>query len=162
MPSWAEFTQISLALTRIGAIMVPIMPIYRRDDVSYVLRNAGVRTAITCGPFRNFDYPACTRASGRTAGLRDLVWSARTAAAEDAITLETLFAGQTAGSDQLGPAAGRTIRRDRLQLGHHRPPKGCLHTFNTFGCGRGCWPGRSAIPPATSSSTRRRSRTPPG
>ena len=138
MPSWAEFTQISLALTRIGAIMVPIMPIYRRDDVSYVLRNAGVRTAITCGPFRNFDYPGMYQSIRPDCpGLRDLVVvRADGSQPEDAITLETLFAGQTAGSDQLGPAAGPD---DPFVIvfssGTTARPKGCLHTFNTFGCG---------------------------
>jgi hypothetical protein len=105
IPSWAEFTQISLALSRIGAIMVPIMPIYRRDDVGYVLQNAGVRTAITCGPFRNFDYagmyahlrPDCP-------GLRDLV-VVRPDGSEPAGAwpLEGLFAGDPAGPGELGP-----------------------------------------------------------
>ena len=67
LPSWAEFMQISVALTRVGAIMVPIMPIYRSDDVGYVLRDAGVRTAITSGPFRGFDYPSMTRTCGPAA-----------------------------------------------------------------------------------------------
>ena len=31
LPSWAEFFVIATALSRIGAVLVPIMPIYRRD-----------------------------------------------------------------------------------------------------------------------------------
>jgi acyl-coenzyme A synthetase/AMP-(fatty) acid ligase len=131
LPSWTEFTQISLALTRIGAIMVPIMPIYRRDDVSYVLRNAGVRTAITCGPFRNFDYPGMYRSLRPDCPeLRDLIVARPDGSPGDAIALETLFAGQTA---QLGPAAGPD---DPFVIvfssGTTARPKGCLHTF---GCG---------------------------
>ena len=49
LPNWADFAVISAALSRVGAIMVPIMPIYRSDDVGYALRDAGVRTAITSG-----------------------------------------------------------------------------------------------------------------
>ena len=138
IPSWAEFTQISLALARIGAIMVPIMPIYRRDDVGYVLRNAGVRTAITCGPFRNFDYPGMYRSlQPDCPGLRDLiVVRGDGSQPEDAIALQSLFTGARAGPDELGPGAGPD---DPFVVvfssGTTARPKGCLHTFNTFGCG---------------------------
>jgi cyclohexanecarboxylate-CoA ligase len=135
IPSWAEFTQISLALTRIGAIMVPIMPIYRRDDVGYMLRNAGVRTAITCGAFRNFDYPGMY-ASLRPGcpDLRDLIVVRPDGGQpEDALPLESLFAD---GAGELGAAAGPD---DPFVIvfssGTTARPKGCLHTFNTFGCG---------------------------
>ena len=33
LPNWTEFAVISVALARLGAIMVPVMPIYRSDDV---------------------------------------------------------------------------------------------------------------------------------
>jgi acyl-coenzyme A synthetase/AMP-(fatty) acid ligase len=138
IPSWAEFMQIALALTRIGAIMVPIMPIYRHDDVSYVLQNAGVRTAITCGPFRNFDYPAMYQGlRPECPSLRDLI-VVRPAGSQlgDAITLDSLFASEAAGPGELGPAAGPD---DPFVIvfssGTTARPKGCLHTFNTFGCG---------------------------
>src|SRR3984885_4206710 len=56
LPNWVEFIQVLTALSRLGVIMVPIMPIYRRDDVSYVLSNAGVRTVFTPANFSKFDY----------------------------------------------------------------------------------------------------------
>jgi len=138
IPSWAEFTQISLALTRVGAIMVPIMPIYRRDDVGYMLQNAGVRTAITCGPFRNFDYPGMYQSLRPDCpGLRDLiVVRADGSEPPDAIALEGLFAGDAAGPDELGAAAGPDEPFVIVfSSGTTARPKGCLHTFNTFGCG---------------------------
>ena len=138
IPSWAEFTQISLALTRVGAIMVPIMPIYRRDDVAYVLENAGVRTAITCGPFRNFDYPGMYQSLRPDCpGLRDLiVVRADGSEPPDAIALEGLFAGDAADPDELGAAAGPDEPFVIVfSSGTTARPKGCLHTFNTFGCG---------------------------
>ena len=138
IPSWAEFTQISLALTRVGAIMVPIMPIYRRDDVGYMLQNAGVRTAITCGPFRNFDYPGMYQSLRPDCpGLRDLiVVRADGSEPPDAIALEGLFAWDAAGPDELGAAAGPDEPFVIVfSSGTTARPKGCLHTFNTFGCG---------------------------
>jgi acyl-CoA synthetase (AMP-forming)/AMP-acid ligase II len=138
IPSWAEFMQIALALTRIGAIMVPIMPIYRRDDVGYVLQNAGVRTAITCGPFRGFDYPGMYQSLRPDCpSLRDLIVVRPDGShPADAITLDSLFTSETAGAGELGPAAGPD---DPFVIvfssGTTARPKGCLHTFNTFGCG---------------------------
>jgi cyclohexanecarboxylate-CoA ligase len=138
IPSWAEFTQIALALTRIGAIMVPIMPIYRRDDVGYVLRNAGVRTAVTCGSFHAFDYRAMYQSlRADCPGLQDVVVVRGDAGPPDgAVPLEDLFAGDEATPGELGPAAGPD---DPFVIvfssGTTARPKGCLHTFNTFGCG---------------------------
>src|SRR5271156_4775720 len=56
LPNWVEFIQVLAALSRLGVIMVPIMPIYRREDISYVLANAGVRTVFTPSTFSKFDY----------------------------------------------------------------------------------------------------------
>src|SRR5829696_1873101 len=56
LPNWVEFIQVLAALSRLGVIMVPIMPIYRREDVSYVLSNAGVRAVFTPAHFSKFGY----------------------------------------------------------------------------------------------------------
>ena len=140
IPSWAEFSQISLALTRIGAIMVPIMPIYRRDDVGYVLRHAGVRTAITCGSFHAFDYLAMYQSlRDDCPDLQDLIvvrGGGQPGGPGGAVPLEDLLAGEQAAPAELGPAAGPD---DPFVIvfssGTTARPKGCLHTFNTFGCG---------------------------
>src|ERR1700692_1038271 len=56
LPNWVEFIEVLAALSRLGVIMVPIMPIYRREDVSYVMSNAGVRTVFTPANFSQLDY----------------------------------------------------------------------------------------------------------
>ena len=38
LPNWTEFVVIAAAISRIGAVLVPIMPIYRDDEVGFVLR----------------------------------------------------------------------------------------------------------------------------
>src|ERR1700760_868587 len=138
LPSWAEFMQVSVALTWIGAIMVPIMPIYRRDDVGYVLQFAGVRTAITGGSFHNFDYADMYESlRADCPDLRDLIVVRGTGTQPaGAIRLEDLFAGPEPQPGELGSAAGPD---DPFVIvfssGTTARPKGCLHTFNTFGCG---------------------------
>src|SRR5215469_2890316 len=56
LPNWTEFPVIAAALSRIGAILVPIMPIYREDEVAYVLRHSGAVAAVTCHEFRGFGH----------------------------------------------------------------------------------------------------------
>src|SRR5689334_2684496 len=56
LPNWTEFAVVSVALARLGAIMVPIMPIYRHDDVRFILEAAGVKAVFTAGEFRGFDH----------------------------------------------------------------------------------------------------------
>src|SRR5438132_5196267 len=56
LPNWTEFPLIAAALSRIGAILVPIMPIYREDEVAYVLRHSGAVAAVTCHEFRGFGH----------------------------------------------------------------------------------------------------------
>src|SRR4029077_14317514 len=54
--NWVEFIQVLAALSRLGVIVVPIMPIYRHEDVSYVLSHAGVRAVFTPAHFSKFGY----------------------------------------------------------------------------------------------------------
>ena len=56
LPSWVEFVQVLAALSRLGVIVVPIMPIYRREEVGYVLSNAGIRGVFTPATFKKFSY----------------------------------------------------------------------------------------------------------
>src|ERR1700682_336993 len=56
LPSWVEFVQVLAALSRLGVIAVPIMPIYRHDEVGHVLSNAEVRAVFTTATFKKFSY----------------------------------------------------------------------------------------------------------
>ena len=56
LPSWVEFVQVLTALSRLGVTAVPIMPIYRREEVGYVAANAGIRAVFTPSTFKKFNY----------------------------------------------------------------------------------------------------------
>src|SRR6266498_1420049 len=58
LPNWTDFAVIAAALSRIGAILVPIMPIYRAEEVGYVLLHSGAVAAVTCDEFRGFGHLA--------------------------------------------------------------------------------------------------------
>src|SRR5439155_3143070 len=56
LPNWSEFALWVAAIARLGAVIVPIMPIYRDDDVAYVLAHSGAKVAVTCEEFKKFRY----------------------------------------------------------------------------------------------------------
>src|ERR1700737_116216 len=56
LPNWNEFVVIYLAAIRAGAVLVPIMPIYRHDEVGYILERSEAKVAFTAGEFRSFDH----------------------------------------------------------------------------------------------------------
>ena len=142
LPNWVEFIQVLAALSRLGVIMVPIMPIYRREDVSYVMSNAGVRTVFTPANFSKFDY------LDMYLGLRQehpdltIVVARPDSAAEDVIcseggvfSLQALEADTDDDSarpeldDPPGPDEPFVIV---YTSGTTSRPKGCVHTFNTY------------------------------
>lgn len=58
LPNWAEFASVHLAATRLGAVTNPLLPIYRENELSYILRFARTAIAVIPANYRNWDYPA--------------------------------------------------------------------------------------------------------
>ncbi len=57
-PNCAEWTLLQYATAAIGAILVPINPAYRADELAYVLDHAGIRLLVAASFFRTSDYAA--------------------------------------------------------------------------------------------------------
>ena len=133
LPNWTEFPIIAGALSRLGAILVPIMPIYRGDEVGYILAHSGASGAITCGEFRGFDHAAMfAQLSTEAEHLRFMV-EVR-GAGGNATPFENLVASgeladlETEGGDANSPDDGFLIV---YTSGTTSRPKGCYHSFNT-------------------------------
>jgi cyclohexanecarboxylate-CoA ligase len=62
MPNWWEFAVITLAAFRIGAVINPLMPIFREREMAYMLDFAESKMLITPGLFRGFDHEAMAAA----------------------------------------------------------------------------------------------------
>lgn len=133
LPNWVEFPLIAAAASRIGAILVPIMPIYRGDEVGYVLEHSGAAVAVTCGDFRGFDHAQMF--DGLRAGIPTIreVFVARADGAGP--RLEDLYVDGDA--EALAAEIGPDSSPDDGFLivytsGTTSRPKGCFHTFNTI------------------------------
>ncbi|MDR7254243.1 cyclohexanecarboxylate-CoA ligase [Nocardioides sp. BE266] len=142
IPSWTEFFVISAALARIGAVIVPIMPIYRRDEVGYILAAAGVKVAFTTDTYRGFDHAQMFLDLRVGTDLREVIVvrgetvpSGATSFGDIPVALED-GDGPSAAEQEIGSGAGPD---DSFVIvfssGTTSRPKGCLHTFNTMACG---------------------------
>jgi cyclohexanecarboxylate-CoA ligase len=56
LPTWIESVVLVSALSRIGAVQNPILPIYREREVGYVTRAAGAKLFIVPTVWRGFDF----------------------------------------------------------------------------------------------------------
>jgi acyl-CoA synthetase (AMP-forming)/AMP-acid ligase II len=58
MPSRFESLVLTGALSRLGAVQNPILPIYRHREVSFIVRQSNCQVLVVPGVFRGFDYVA--------------------------------------------------------------------------------------------------------
>lgn len=58
LPNWWEFVALYLACVRIGAVINPLMPIFRQRELRYMLGFAEARVLVIPRFFRGCDYPA--------------------------------------------------------------------------------------------------------
>ncbi|MBZ5738386.1 AMP-binding protein [Nocardioides mangrovi] len=143
IPSWTDFFVISAAVARIGAVIVPIMPIYRRDEVGYIVGAAEVKLAITTDHYRGFDHARLfLDLRAEHPGLETVVVLRGSGVPAGAISYDELPVA-IASREELAAAEaeiGAGVGPDEpfvivFSSGTTSRPKGCLHTFNTMACG---------------------------
>ncbi len=61
LPNWWEFSLVYLACSRIGAVMNPLLHIFRERELSFMMAHAGTKVAIVPRQFRGFDFEKMLR-----------------------------------------------------------------------------------------------------
>jgi acyl-CoA synthetase (AMP-forming)/AMP-acid ligase II len=61
LPTWLESIVLVAALSRLGAVQNPILPIYRQKEVGFVCGQAQTKLLVVPPSFRGFDYEAMAR-----------------------------------------------------------------------------------------------------
>ncbi|MBF4478149.1 cyclohexanecarboxylate-CoA ligase [Rhodococcus rhodochrous J3] len=145
LPNWGEFVVVAAALTRIGVVTVPIMPIYRMDEVSHIVADASIRTAIAPAQFKGFDYVSMFDEIRRSSSTLETIIAVRAStdihqslAERNIAVLENLIV-ETEPEVVDTELDFRAHPDDPFVIvytsGTTSRPKGCLHTFNTYASG---------------------------
>ncbi|HMZ01997.1 MAG TPA: AMP-binding protein, partial [Burkholderiaceae bacterium] len=56
LPNWWQFTVTYLACSRLGAVLNPLMHIFRERELGFMLKHGGAKLMIVPKTFRGFDY----------------------------------------------------------------------------------------------------------
>ena len=62
LPNWWQFSLLYLACSRIGAVLNPLMHIFRERELSFMLKHGEAKVVIVPKRFRGFDHEAMVRA----------------------------------------------------------------------------------------------------
>lgn len=146
LPNWVEFVAVAGALARIGAVLVPVMPIYRKDEVAHVVADASVTMAVTAAEFKGFDHVAMFEAIRENSSTLKQLVAVRadegTRPAMSARGVDALESLIVEGIDEEGinSEIDHTTHPDSIfaivyTSGTTSRPKGCVHTFNTYAAG---------------------------
>lgn len=131
LPNWWEFVGLLLACIRIGAISNPLMPIFRRRELEFMVGRVGAKVLITPAVFRNFDHAAM---AGK---LQSALPSLEHVIIVDGQGKHS-FAGQllaASATSRLAHHEGLTpnqVLKVMYTSGTTGEPKGVMHTSNTL------------------------------
>jgi cyclohexanecarboxylate-CoA ligase len=140
LPNWWEFAVIALAAFRVGAVVNPLMPIFREHELGYMLDFAETKLLIVPKLFRGFDHETMARAlQPKLPKLQHIV-------VVDGEGANSFDQALLSGSDRLDPPPIGEIGAlspDQMAVlmftsGTTGSPKGVMHCLNTLmACGIG-------------------------
>jgi cyclohexanecarboxylate-CoA ligase len=134
LPNWWEFAVIALAAFRVGAVVNPLMPIFREHELSYMLDFAETKLLIVPKVFRGFDYEAMAQS------LRPKLPKLQHIIAVDGEGANSFDQALLSGSERLGPPPVGEIGAlpaDEMAVlmftsGTTGSPKGVMHCLNSL------------------------------
>lgn len=131
LPNWTEFVVVHLAATRLGAVTNPLLPIYRENELSYILGFVRSKIVVIPGTYRGWNYPRMY--AGMWPSLPDLK--------EVFVVGDGAIGNMRPLDELLKPASltpphyehtGDDISAIIFTSGTESKPKGVMHSHNTM------------------------------
>ncbi|RBP17246.1 cyclohexanecarboxylate-CoA ligase [Roseiarcus fermentans] len=138
LPNGWRFTALYLACSRIGAVLNPLMPIFREHELSFMLRHAEAKVFVVPAVFRHTDHEAMARGLKKDLPTleRILVVGGGGGGEDDFDALLTAPEWETAADAPAILTRSRPGPDDVTQLlytsGTTGEPKGVMHSANTL------------------------------
>ena len=134
LPNWWEFAVIALAAFRVGAVVNPLMPIFREHELSYMLGFAETKLLIVPKLFRGFDHEAMAQT------LQPKLPNLKRVIVVDGEGANSFDQALLSDAERLGPPpAGEigALPADQMAVlmftsGTTGSPKGVMHCLNTL------------------------------
>ncbi len=134
LPNGWPFVVVSLAANRLGAVVCPLMPIFREREMGFMLGFSGAKVLVVPKLFRGFDHAAMGR------GLRGSCPQLQQVIVVDEDSADGFDQRLLAGSGRVGiPADAKhsALQPDDLAVlmftsGTTGSPKGVMHSSNTL------------------------------
>ncbi len=136
LPNWWQFSLLYLACSRLGAVLNPLMPIFRERELSFMLRHGEAKVLVVPKTFRGFDHEAMARGlKPQLPSLQRIVVVGGGGEDDfDALLTKPEWEKQPDAAGIL--AANRPSADDITQLiytsGTTGEPKGVMHSANTL------------------------------
>ena len=136
LPNWWQFSLLYLACTRLGAVLNPLMPIFRERELSFMLKHGEAKVLVVPKSYRNFDHEAMARGlQPNLPALKHIVVVGGDGADDfDALLTKPAWENEPDANAIL--SANRPGPDDITQLiytsGTTGEPKGVMHSANTL------------------------------
>ncbi|MGO3928523.1 cyclohexanecarboxylate-CoA ligase [Rhodopseudomonas pseudopalustris] len=136
LPNWWQFSILYLACSRIGAVLNPLMPIFRERELSFMLKHGEAKVLVVPKTFRNFDHEAMARGLQPSLPALQRIVVVDGGGADDFNALLTIPEWEQQPDAQKILSSNRPGPDDITQLiytsGTTGEPKGVMHSANTL------------------------------
>jgi cyclohexanecarboxylate-CoA ligase len=137
LPNWWEAVVVFLAAARIGAVVNPLLPIFRERELRFILRQSGASLLVIPGTFRQYDHPALIESLRHELPSLKQVLVTRAEPPAQMRSFQEFLATPWERAPQTADRIVHGVDPDSLLMlmytsGTTADPKGVLHTHNTL------------------------------